>query len=55
MPVKKEKANMSTEEVKCREKKIAEKAYKGFDILAKLLSTLYKQFITIHLSDIGKK
>jgi hypothetical protein len=42
------------EGVKNREKKIAEKAFKGFDIVSKLTSTLYKEFIGAHVADIGK-
>lgn len=44
-----------SEQIKSKQKKIAEKAYKGFDILAKLLSNLYKAFINVHIADINRK
>lgn len=44
-----------SEQIKSKQKRIAEKAYKGFDILAKLLSNLYKAFINVHIADINRK
>lgn len=44
----------SSEDNKAREKRIAEKAYRGFDILSKQLHPLYKEFLGIHMRDIEK-
>ena len=40
--------------IRSREKKIAEKALKGFDILSALLVIIYKQFINLHVAELTK-
>lgn len=39
----------------CREKKIASKAFKGFDILVKLNQQLYKNFINVFTKDLHRE
>lgn len=40
------------EDAQGRDKKIAEKAFRGFDIISKNLHPLYKKFLGIHMADI---
>lgn len=49
LPVKQKK---NSNELLAKDGKIAEKAYKGFDILAKSLTKLYKEFISVYVSDL---
>ena len=42
------------EDAQGRDKKIAEKAFRGFDIISKNLHPLYKKFLGIHMADIEK-
>lgn len=50
----KQKAPSNPSSRSSHEKKMAEKAFRGFDIICKNLHPLYKQFISIHMVDIDK-